>query len=60
MIKLSDEMRNTRQGLLGSKGSDAPTLQQLMEAMRALQAANEEAKVEQERLQAEARAEQEL
>ena len=64
-------MRNTRQGPQGSEGSDAPVLQQLIDAMKALQEANEEhrreqeriqeeAKVEQERLQAEARAEQEL
>jgi len=54
VFEFSDVMRNTRQAPLGSKGSDAPTLQQLMETMRALQEANEEAKAEQERLRAEA------
>ena len=48
MFELSDEMRNTRQGPLGSEGSDAPALQQFMETMRAFQEANEEAKAEQE------------
>ena len=52
-------MRNTRQGPLGPKGSDAPTLQQLMEAMRALQEANEEYRREQERIQEEVKDEQE-
>ena len=52
-------MRNTRQGLSGSEGIDAPTLQQLMETMRALQEANEQYKQEQERIQEEAKAEQE-
>jgi len=46
VFKLSEEMRSTRQGLLGSEGSDALALQQLMETMKALQKANEEAKVE--------------
>jgi len=31
---------------LGSEGSDAPALQQLMETMRALKATNEEVKAE--------------
>ena len=50
---------------MGSKGGEAPALQQIMETMRVLQEANEEyqreheqiheeAKVEQERLQEEA------
>jgi len=52
-------MRNTRQGLLGSKGSDALALQQLMESMRVFQEANEEYRREQERIQEEAKAEQE-
>jgi len=51
-------MRNTRQGLLGSEWSDAPTLQQLMEAMKALQEANEEYWREKEWIQEEAKAEQ--
>jgi len=41
-------MRNTREGLLGSEGSDAPALQQLKEAMRGLQKVNEEYQREQE------------
>jgi len=53
-------MRNTSQGPLGFEGSDAPALQQLMETMSTLQAANEKAKAEQERLRAEVRVEQEL
>ena len=68
-------MRNTRQGPQESEGSDAPILQQLMDAMRALHEANEDHiweqeriqeriqevdKDEQERLQVEVRAEQEL
>ena len=53
-------MRNTRQGSLGSEGSDAPTLQQLMDAIRALQEVNEEYKRELERIREEAKAEQEL
>jgi len=56
-------MRNTRQGPHGSKGSDAPVLQQVMDAMRALQEANKEHRREhdwiQERIKEEARAEQE-
>jgi len=59
MTKPSDVMRNTRQGLLGSKGSDALALQQLMKAMGALQEANEEYRREQERIQEEANVEQE-
>jgi len=35
-------MRNTRQGPQRFEGGDAPVLQQLMDAMRALQEANEE------------------
>jgi len=50
MFELSDEMRNTRKGPLGHEGSDAPTLQQLMETLRALQEANEQYKQEQERI----------
>jgi len=52
-------MRNTRQGLLGFEGSDAPALQQLMEVVRALQEANEEHRRDQERIQEEAKVEQE-
>ena len=52
-------MRNTRQGPLGSEGNNAPTIQQLMETVRALQEANEQYKREQEWIQREARAEQE-
>jgi len=40
-------MRITRQGPLGSEGSEDPTLQQIMETMRALQAVNGEAKADQ-------------
>ena len=58
MFELSDEMRNTRKGPLGHEGSDAPTLQQLMETLRALQEANEQYKQEQERIWEETRAEQ--
>jgi len=43
----SDEMRNTRQGPQGSEGSDAPILQQLMDAMGDLQETNEEQRREQ-------------
>jgi len=50
-------MRNTRQGLLGFEESDAPTLQQLMVAMRALQEANEKYQREEERVQEEDKAE---
>ena len=35
-----------KQSPLGSEGSDAPALQQLMETMRALKATNEEVKAE--------------
>ena len=52
-------MRNTRQGPLGSEGSEAPTLQQIMETMRALEEANEEYQREQERIREEVRVEQE-
>jgi len=63
-------MRNTRQVPLGSEGSEAPALQQIMETMIVFLEANEkyrreqeqireEAKAEQERLRAEARADQE-
>jgi len=52
-------MRNTRQGPQRSEGGDVPVLQQLMDAMRALQEANEEHRREQERIQEEAKAEQE-
>ena len=52
-------MRNTRQGPLGFEGNDAPTLQQLMETMRALQEANKQYKLYQEQIQREAKAEQE-
>jgi len=55
VIELFDVMRNTSQGLLGSEGSDPPILQQLMEAMRAPEEANEEYQREQERIQEEAR-----
>ena len=59
MFEFSDVTRNTRQGPLGSDGNDTPTLQQHMENVRALQEANEQYKREQERIQREARAEQE-
>jgi len=59
VIEPFDVMRNSRQGPLGSKGSDAPALQQLMEVMRALQEANEDHKREKKRIQEEAKAEQE-
>jgi len=49
-------MRNTRQGPLGSEGSEALALQQIMKTMRALQEANEEYKREQERIREEAKA----
>jgi len=52
-------MRNTRQRSLGFEGSKAPTLQKIMETMRALQEANEEYQREQERIREEAKAEQE-
>jgi len=52
-------MRNTRQGLLRSERSEAPTLQQIMETMRALQEANEEYRREQERIREEAKVKQE-
>jgi len=51
-------MRNTRQGLLGSEGGDTPALHQIMDAMKALQEANEEHRREQERIQEEAKPEQ--
>ena len=35
MLKFLDEMRITRQGPLGSEGSDNPTIQQLMEKLMA-------------------------
>jgi len=44
-------MRNTRQGPQGFEGGDAPVLQQLMDAMRALQKTNKEHRREQERIQ---------
>ena len=47
MFEFSDVMRNTRQGPQGSEGSKDPTLQQIMETIRAHQAANEEAKADQ-------------
>jgi len=43
-------MRNTRQVPTGQDGGMAPTLQQLMESLRALQEANEQSRQEQERL----------
>jgi len=52
-------MRNMKQGLLGSEGSEAPALQEIMEAMRALQEAKEEYRREQEQIGEEAKAEQE-
>ena len=44
---------------MGSEGSEVPTLQQLMDTVRALQEANEQYRREQERIQQEAKAEQE-
>ena len=44
---------------MGSEGSKALTLQQIMETMRALQEANEEYRREQERIREEAKVEQE-
>ena len=52
-------MRNTRQGPLRSKGNDTPTLEQLMDTMKALQEANEQYKREQEWIQQQSKAEQE-
>ena len=52
-------MRNMRLIPLGSEGSEAPALQQIMEAISALQEANEEYRREQERIWEEAKAEQE-
>jgi len=46
MLEFSDAMRNTRQGLLGSDENDTPTIQQLMETVRALKEAMTVAKVE--------------
>jgi len=46
VFEFSDVMRNTRQGPMGSEGSEDPTLQQIMKTMRALQATNEEAKAD--------------
>jgi len=37
VFKLLGVMRNTRQGSLGSEGSDNPTIQQLMETVSSLQ-----------------------
>jgi len=48
-----------RQGPLGSEGSEAPALQQIMETMRALQEAIEDYQRDQERIREEVRAEQE-
>ena len=59
MFEFFGVMRNTRQGPLGFEGNDAPTLQQLMETMRALQEANKQYKLYQEQIQREAKAEQE-
>jgi len=53
-------MRNTRQGSLGSEGSDNPTIQQLMETVSALQEAIATSRAEQERLMAKVQAEQVL
>jgi len=53
-------MRNTRQGLLGSEGSDAPTLQHKREQERSQERIQEEVRAKQERLRVVARAEQEL
>jgi len=47
VFEFSDVTRNTRQGPIGSEGSKNPILQQIMDTMRALQEANEEAKVDQ-------------
>ena len=71
VFEVSSDMRNTRQRALRYEGNDAPTLQQLMDTVRALQEANEqyrreqewiqqEAKFKQERLMAEAKAEQDM
>jgi len=51
-------MRSTRQGPVGSEKGEAPTLQQLMEVVCALQESNEEYRHEQERIREEARTEQ--
>ena len=46
-------MRNTRQGPLGSEGSDNPTIQQLTKTVSALQKAIVTSRAEQKRLMAE-------
>ena len=58
MLEILDVRRNTRQGPLGSKGNDNPTIQQLMETVSALQEAMTTSKAEQERFMAKVRAEQ--
>ena len=44
---------------MGSEGSETPTLQQIMEATRALKEANDEYRREQEQIREEPKAEQE-
>ena len=60
MLKLFNEMRNTKQGSTGPKGNDNPTLQQLMETINALQETVAASKADQDRLMVEVRAEQVL
>jgi len=52
-------MKNTRQVPLGPEGNDAPTLQQLMDTVKALQKANEQYRRKQEWIQRGAKAKQE-
>jgi len=59
IAKQLDVMKNTRQGVQGPEGDEVPTLQQIMETMRAFQQANEKYRCEQERIREEARVEQE-